>query len=58
MYEVWNYSRENRSCGVVFATSNNYFARELDGIDDLVELLVFHADGVLAASWNRNCKII
>jgi MoaA/NifB/PqqE/SkfB family radical SAM enzyme len=58
MYEVWQYGRDGRSCVVVFATSNNYFARKLDGIDDLVELLVFHADGVLAGSWNRNCKII
>jgi MoaA/NifB/PqqE/SkfB family radical SAM enzyme len=58
MYEVWQYSRAGRSCVVVFATSNNYFARELDHIDDLMELLVFHADGVLAGSWNRNCKII
>lgn len=58
MYEVWQYSREGRSCVVVFTASNNFFARELDRIDDLVELLVFHAEGVLAASWNRNCKVI
>jgi molybdenum cofactor biosynthesis enzyme MoaA len=58
MYEVWQYSREGRSCVVVFATSNNYFARELDRIDDLVELLVFHADGVLTGSWNRHCKVL
>ena len=58
MYEVWQYSRDGRSCVVVFATSNNFFARELDRIDDLVELLVFHTDGVLAGSWNRNCKVI
>jgi hypothetical protein len=58
MYEIWNYTRDSQSCVVVFATSNNFFARELDRIDDLIELLVFHADGVLAASWNRNCKII
>lgn len=58
MYEVWHYSREGQSCVVVFATSNNYFARELDCIDDLIELLVFHADGVLAGSWNRHCKIL
>ena len=58
MYEVWRYSRDGRSCVVVFATSNNFFARQLDCIDDLVELLVFHSDGVLAASWNRNCKVL
>jgi molybdenum cofactor biosynthesis enzyme MoaA len=58
MYEVWQYTRDGRSCAVVFATSNNHFAEELDRVEDLFELLVFHAEGVLAGSWNRNCKKI
>lgn len=56
MYEVWQYARDGRSCAVVFATSNNHFAEELDSMEDLFELLVFHAEGVLAGSWNRDCK--
>lgn len=58
MYEVWRYTRGSRSCVVVLATSNNHFARALDQIDDLFELLVFHADGVLTGSWNRHCKVV
>ena len=58
MYEVWQYTRDNETCSVVFVTSDNYFARELDRIDNLIELLVFHADGFLTGSWNRNCKVI
>jgi pyruvate-formate lyase-activating enzyme len=58
MYEVWEYRQASRSCVIVFATSNNNFAQDLDGFDDLIELFVFHSDGVLAGSWNRNCKIL
>jgi MoaA/NifB/PqqE/SkfB family radical SAM enzyme len=58
MYEVWEYRNGSRSCMVVYATSNNNFARDLDSYYDLIELLVFHCDGVLAGSWNRNCKVL
>ena len=58
MYEVWEYRAASGYCVIVFATSNNNFAQELDGFDDLIELLVFHCDGVLAGSWNRNCKVL
>ena len=58
MYEVWEYRQALGTCLIVFATSNNNFARALDGFDDLIELLVFHSDGVLAGSWNRNCKVL
>ncbi len=58
MYEVWQYTRNGKKCVVVFTVSNNHFARKLDQMDDLIELLVFHADGVLAGSWNRDCKVI
>jgi GTP 3',8-cyclase len=58
MYEVWEYNRNGRSVHIVFATSNNLFAQALDQIDDLIELLVFHCDGTLAGSWNKDCKIL
>lgn len=58
MYEVWDFTGAGRSCTVVFATSNNHFAQLLDDSDDLIEQLVFHTDGTLAGSWNRNCKVI
>lgn len=58
MYEVWRYGHGVRSCIIVFATSNNSFARDLDAFEDLIELLVFHSNGILAGSWNRNCKIL
>ncbi|MBN2535036.1 MAG: radical SAM protein [Spirochaetales bacterium] len=58
MYEVWNYNHAGTSCPIVFATSDNNYARMLDNLDDLIELLVFHSDGTLAGSWNKNCKIL
>jgi len=58
MYEIWQYARGDRSCVVVFATSDNNFARDLDDVDDLIELFVLHADGVLAGSWNRHRKVV
>jgi molybdenum cofactor biosynthesis enzyme MoaA len=58
MYEVWRYTHRDRTCVVVFATSDNNFARALDDVDDLIELLVLHADGVLAGSWNRHRKVM
>lgn len=58
MYEIWQYSKKHQHCNVVFAISDNNFARKLDEIDHLFELLVFHSDGVLTGSWNRLCKVI
>jgi molybdenum cofactor biosynthesis enzyme MoaA len=56
MYEVWEYNTDGHSCTVVFATSDNHFTMKLDEIPDLIELLVFHTNGELTASWNRNVK--
>ncbi len=58
MYELWLYEHEGVSCTVVFATSDNTFAQRLDEIPDLIELLVYHTDGSLTASWNRDIKQI
>jgi len=58
MYEVWEYSNKSASVIIVFTTSNNYFAQSLDNINDLIELMVFHTDGSLAASWNKKVKNI
>lgn len=58
MYEVWNFTEFGCSCNVVFATSNNHFAQLLDDSDDLIEQLIFHTDGTLTGSWNRNRKVI
>ena len=58
MYEVWNYTIGQDSCVVVFSTSNNYYAQLLDQTKGMIEQMVFHTDGVLTGSWNRNCKEI
>ena len=58
MYEVWNYSSGQGDCTVVFSTSNNHFAQLLDQTEGMIEQMVFHTDGVLTGSWNRNCKEI
>jgi MoaA/NifB/PqqE/SkfB family radical SAM enzyme len=56
MYEVWKKTYKNKECTIVFATSNNNFAKKLDLKSDLIELLVFHTDGTLTGSWNKNVK--
>jgi molybdenum cofactor biosynthesis enzyme MoaA len=58
MYEVWNYTSEQGGCVVVFSTSNNHYAQLLDQTEGLIEQMVFHTDGVLTGSWDRNCKEI
>ena len=58
MYEVWNYTNEQGSCVVVFSTSNNHYSQLLDQTEEMIEQMVFHTDGVLTGSWNRNCKKI
>lgn len=58
MYEIWEYRKEHRRATIVFATSNNRFAQALDEVEDLIELMVFHSNGVLAGSWNRDCKVL
>jgi pyruvate-formate lyase-activating enzyme len=58
MYEVWRYTSGQGGCAVVFSTSNNHYAQLLDQTEGLIEQIIFHTDGVLTGSWNRNCKEI
>lgn len=55
-YEVWEFTAYEKPVTVLFKFSDNKWLVKADKINNYVPDIIFHTDGTLAGSWNKNIK--